>query len=164
MIDAIFKMRTIQNIELKCVQDYKYLGTFISDSEKDFKSRKGMAWTACNDLHNIWNYNLDDNTKVNTFKTMIEPILLYGSETWTLSARQQKRLDGTYTRLLMRVKNISWKSHQNLAQIYGELPRVSQFVSARRVQFAGHCFRATNEVVSPLFSGSPSQSAANPGS
>ena len=81
---------------------------------------------------------------------MIEPILLYGSETRTLNARQQQRLDGTYTRLLMRVRNISWRSHPTLQTIYGDLPRVSQVVRSRRVQFAGHCFRATNEVVSPL--------------
>ena len=62
-----------------------------------------MAWTACNNLHNVWTSSLDDKIKINTFKTMIEPNLLYGSGTWTLNARQQQRLDGTYTRLLMRV-------------------------------------------------------------
>ena len=150
IIDSDFSIKTINGRELKCVQDYKYLGSFISDSVKDFKTRKGMAWSACNDLHNVWSSSLDDKIKINTFKTMIEPILLYGSETWTLNARQQKRLDGTYTRLLMRVKNLSWKRHPTLQTIYGDLPRVSQVVRTRRVRFAGHCFRATNEIVSPL--------------
>ena len=50
----------------------------------------------------------------------------------------------------MRVRNISWRSHPTLQTIYGDLPRVSQVVQSRRVQFAGHAFRATNEVVSPL--------------
>ena len=150
VVDPTFKMTTLNNTELKCVQDYKYLGSFVSDSEKDFKTRKGMAWTVCNELHKVWTSSLDDKIKVNTFKTIIEPILLCGSEPWTLSARQQKRLDGMYTRLLMRVINLSWKRHQNLQQIYGDLPRVSQIVKARRVQFAGHCFRAANEVISPL--------------
>ena len=90
IIDSDFSIKTINGRELKCVQDYKYLGSFISDSVKDFKTRKGMAWSACNDLHNVWFSSLDDKIKINTFKTMIEPILLYGSETWTLNARQQK--------------------------------------------------------------------------
>ena len=51
---------------------------------------------------------------------MIVPILLYGSETGTLKARQQKRLDGTYTRLLMRVKNISSYSLNHLWYDQGE--------------------------------------------
>ena len=150
VIDPDFSMKTLNGRELKCVQDYKYLGSFISSSEKDFKTRKGMAWTACNNLHNVLTSSFDDKIKINTFKTMIEPILLYGSETWTLNARQQQRLDGTYTRLLMLVRNISWRSHPTLQTIYGDLPRVSQVLWSRRVQFAGHCFRATNEVVSPL--------------
>ena len=48
----------------------------------------------------------------NTFKTIIELILLHDSETWTLTRQQEKRLDGTYTRLLMRVKNPPGKISQ----------------------------------------------------
>ena len=60
------------------------------------------------------------------------------------------RLDGTYTRLLMRVQNISWKSHHTKVYIYNNLPPVSSLVQARRVRFAGHCFRADQEVISEL--------------
>ena len=143
-----FDMKTINGYILKCVEDYCYLGSHISSSEKDFRIRKAMAWAACNKLHNIWTSNLSNKIKINIFKTIIEPILLYGSETWTLSSQQQKRLDGTYTKLLMRAKNLSWKSHPTLQQIYQHLPRLSQVIRARRLQFAGHCYRATNEVVS----------------
>ena len=41
--DPDFSMNTLNGRKLKCVQDYKYLGSFISDSVKDFKTRKGMA-------------------------------------------------------------------------------------------------------------------------
>ena len=71
-----------------CVQDYKYLGSFISDSVKNFKPRKGMSWTACNNLHNVWAFGPDDKIKINKFKTMIVPILLNGSKTFTLNARR----------------------------------------------------------------------------
>ena len=107
-----------------------------------------MAWSACNDLHKIWVSDLHINIKIDIFRTLILPILLYGSETWTLSAKQQKQIDGTYTRLLMRVKNLSWKHHPNKKQIYGNLPPISQLIKKRRVQFAGHCFRASNEMAS----------------
>ena len=143
-----FDMKTINGYILKCVEDYCYLGSHISSSDKDFRIRKAMAWTACNKLHHIWTSNLSNKIKINIFKTIIEPILLYGSETWTLSSKQHKRLDGTYTKLLMRVKNLSWKSHPTLQQIYQHLPRLSQVIRARRLQFAGHCYRATKEVVS----------------
>ena len=143
-------IKTISGYILKRVDDYKYLGSFASSSEKDFNTRKGMAWSACNDLRKIWTSKLPLKIKVKIFRVTIEPILLYGSETWTLPVKLEKRLDGCYTRLLMRVKNLSWKKHPTLKEIYGNLSPASSLVRQRRTQFAGHCQRATNEVVSSL--------------
>jgi hypothetical protein len=88
-----------------------------------------MAWSACNDLHKIWVSNLNTKIKINIFKTIIEH-------------KQQNILDGTYIRLLMRVKYLSWKQHPTLKQIYNNhptiLPRVSNVIKHWRVQFAGH--------------------------
>ena len=56
-------------------------------------------------------------TKLNLFKTCVENILLYGSETWTTSKQLEKRLDDTYTRLLTRVQTINWKQQLALKQI-----------------------------------------------
>ena len=141
-------IRTNSNNVLKCVDDYKYLGSHIHNSEKDFNIRKGMAWSACNKMENIWKSNLTRDLKIRIFRVTIEPILLYGSETWTLSANQQRRLDGCYTRLLQRVQNLSWKNHPTLETIYGNLPRISSILTKRRVQFAGHCARASDELAS----------------
>ena len=143
-------IKTVKGYILKRVNDYKYLGSFASSSEKDFNARKGMAWSACNDLHKIWTSKLAPRIKIKIFRATIEPILLYGSETWTLPVKLEKRLDGCYTRLLMRVKNLSWKKHPTLKQIYGNLAPASSLVRQRRTQFAGHCQRATNEIISSL--------------
>ena len=99
------QIKTLSNNILKCVEDYKYLGSHILNSEKDFNIRKGMAWNACNKMDKLWKSSLSRNIKIRLFRVTIEPILLYGSETWTLSARQHRRLDGCYTRLLRRVLN-----------------------------------------------------------
>ena len=106
------------------VLDYVHLGSYISSSEKDFLTRKGKAWAACNAMNKIRSSDLDRNFKLKIFKAAVEPILLYGSETWTLSKKLEKRLDGTYTRLLMRVQNISWKIHPTKVYIYNTLPQV----------------------------------------
>lgn len=142
------QIKTLSNNILKFVEDYKYLGSHILNSEKDFNTRKGMAWSACNKMDKIWKSNLNRTIKIRLFRVTIEPILLYGSETWTLSAKQHRRLDGCYTRLLRRVLNLSWKNHPTLEAIYGDLPRISSLVRKRRVQFAGHCARASDELAS----------------
>ena len=85
----------------------------------------------------------------------IEPVLKaysYGSETWTMKKALQDRLDGTYTRLLMRVQNISWREHKTKAEIYGDIPPISSVVACRRTRFAGHCFRAKVQIISDVIS------------
>ena len=109
-----------------------------------------MAWSACNDMHRIWSSQLSEDLKLKVFRVTIEPILMYGSETWIMTKKMEKRLDGTYTRLLMRAKNLSWRNHPTKKQIYGNLPSISSLLQARRVQFAGHCLRAEREVISSL--------------
>ena len=101
-------------------------------------------------MNKIWSSDLDNDFKLKIFKAAVEPILLYGSETWTLSKKLEKRLDGTYTRLLMRVQNISWKTHPTKASIYKKIPPISRLVQARRVRFAGHCYRAEHETIRNL--------------
>ena len=109
-----------------------------------------MTWPACNDIHKIWSSRLSNDFNIEICRATVEPILLYGSETWTLSRNLERILDGTHTCLLMRAQNLSWKCHPTIAQIYGKLPRVSTLVKSRRVQFAGHCFRADSEIISSL--------------
>ena len=71
-----------------------------------------MAWSACNALYKLCSSHLSRAFKIKIFKAAIEPLLLYGSETWTLSKSLEKRLDGTYTRLLMREHLMEGSSNQ----------------------------------------------------
>ena len=136
--------------QLKEVSDFRYLGSYVADSKKDFLTRKGQAWSACNKLHNIWQSSIAKSTKLSFFRTCVESILLYGAETWTMKKELQDRLDGTYTRLLMRVQNISWREHKTKEQIYGDIPPISDTVAQRRVRLAGHCYRAKDQVISDV--------------
>ena len=102
--------------QLKEVDDFKYLGSFVADSKKDLLTHKGQAWKACNKLHIIWQSTISRKTKLDFLRACVESILLYGSETWTVKKDLQDRLDGTYTRLLMRAQNISWREHKTKAE------------------------------------------------
>ena len=154
---------SIDGSEIKTVTYFKYLGSWIMDSGKDYNTRKAQAWSACNKLDRIWHSKLSDNIKIRLFQTTIQPILLYGSETWSLSSKQQKRLDGTYTSLLRRAQNISWRQHKTLKEIYKGLPRISDVVCKRRVRVAGHCHRASNEAVSSLVLWKPRSTTSKKG-
>ena len=52
---------------IKRVDDVKYLGAFIMDSYKNFKTRKALAWQSCNALDKVWRSNIDNNLKIKFF-------------------------------------------------------------------------------------------------
>ena len=151
------QLKTQDDSQLEIVDDFKYLGSWVKSSEQDVKVRKAMAWKACNKLSKIWQSRLSRNVKIRLFQTTVESVLLYGAETWTVTSKLGKVLDGCYTRLLRTALNISWKSHTTNQELYGQLPRITTTIQRRRLQFAGHCKRSSNQPVADLILWQPTQ-------
>ena len=59
-------------------------------------------------------------------------------------------LNGCYTRLLRLALDISWKAYIGNEQLYGDLPKVSDQIRKRHLQFVSHCVRFSEQVVSDL--------------
>ena len=78
---------------------------------------------------------------------MVESVLLYGSEAWTITKKHEKKLDGTYTRMLRAILNISWKEHLTKIPLYGNMPPLTSIIRIRRTRLAGHCYRSDEEIV-----------------
>ena len=138
---------TLQGHELDKVDDFTYLSSRITSSEKDIKVRIGKAWGALQKMNTIWKSNLKRELKISLFRTTVETILLYGATTWTLTKSLERKLDGVYTRMLRAALNISWKSHTTNKVLYGKLPPVSLKIKEQRLQFSEHCQRSKDEVV-----------------
>ena len=50
---SFHNLKSLLGRTIKGVQDFKYLGAWIMDSEKDFKVHKSLAWVACNKLQKL---------------------------------------------------------------------------------------------------------------
>ena len=73
---------------------------------------------------------------------LIESVLLYCSETWTMTKRMNKVLDGCYTRMLRIALNVNqYRDRVYNAELYGDLQRVSYKVRQKRLTLAGHSIR-----------------------
>ena len=103
---------------IKTADDFKYLGSWIRDPNKDIKNRKSKAWAACHGLKKVWNSDLTDELKCRLFVATVETVLLYGCETWTLTKQMEKSLNGTYTRMLRMALN---KNQYQLRMTNGRL-------------------------------------------
>ena len=82
------------------------------------------------------------------FQAAVTSILLYGCTTWTQTKRLEKKLDGTYARMLRAILNKSWRQHPTRHQLYGHLPPITKTIQVRRTIYAGHCWRSRDELIS----------------
>ena len=78
-------------------------------------------------------------------KASVKSILLYGADSWTLTKSLSKRIDGIYTRLLRKMRNISWKAHLTNTALNGSNPRLTTFIQRRRLALAGHAVRLNEQ-------------------
>ncbi|KAL5255696.1 hypothetical protein ACHWQZ_G011057 [Mnemiopsis leidyi] len=135
------KLTNSTGSEIEQVSDFIYLGSWVAASDKDFEVRKAKAWAACHKMKKVWSSGMRRNLKVRLFIATVESILLYGSETWTLTESMKKRVDGCYTRMLRMALNIDWRWGLTNKEVYGSLPRVTMKIQERRMRLAGHIQR-----------------------
>ena len=132
---------TMNNDEIEKVSDFKYLGSWMSSTEQDIKVRRALAWNALHKMSKVWKSTLRDDLKRRLFVATVESVLVYGAESWTLTVKQEKALDGLYTRLLRIALNVSWRDHVRNTDLYANLPKLSNKLRARRMRLSGHCVR-----------------------
>ena len=130
----------LQALTEKGDQDFLYLGSWC-DKHRDISTRKALAWRSLNKLDKIWKSNLDEYLKILLFRATTETILLYGSQTWALTAAEERDLNGTYTRMLRKVKNIGWQDKIPNVTLYGNLTPIVDTIRERRLRLAGHVHR-----------------------
>ena len=82
---------------LKLVDNFTYLGSRVSSTERNIDTRLIKAWTAIDKLSVIWKSDLTNKMKRNFFQAAVVSILLYGYTTRTLTKHMEKKLDGNYT-------------------------------------------------------------------
>ena len=144
---------TLDGASLKLVDEFTYLGSSVSSTEKDIDTRLTKAWTVIDRLSIIWKSDLTDKMKSSFFQAAVVSILLYGCTTWTLTKRLKKKQDGNYTRMLRAILNKSWRQHPTRHQLYGHRPPITKTIQVRRTRHGGHCWRSKNELV--MYSNGP---------
>ena len=86
MIDGNIEgnITSLNGDNIEKVEDFVYLGSKIRATESDIVARKAKAWAACYKLKQICKPALRKAIRV---RLLIGSVLLYGSETWTMTKR-----------------------------------------------------------------------------
>ena len=97
------------------------------------------------------------------FQAAVVPILPYGCTTWTLIKRLEKKLDGSYIRMLRAILNKSWRKHPERNQQHDHLPPITRTIQAWRTRHAGHCWRSRDKLISDVLLWTPACGHAKAG-
>uniref|UniRef100_A0A1I8IZB2 RING-type domain-containing protein n=1 Tax=Macrostomum lignano TaxID=282301 RepID=A0A1I8IZB2_9PLAT len=90
-----------QTTKLACCQRFTYLGGLVPYVEEDLRRRRGLAWAAFRSIRAvIQSEALPDRQRARLWQAVIETVLLYNAETWTLTATLERQLDTTHSGLL----------------------------------------------------------------
>ena len=100
-------------------------------------------------LDNIWkDKRLFLSIKLRVYLALVQSVLLYASETWTLTVADSKSLDAFHMKCQRRILGISWHQFVRNEEIAARtgLPSLSTTICRRRSAIFGHLARLGDEV------------------
>ena len=113
---------------------------------QDFEIRKALSWSTIHNMKTILFSKMENSLKIRTFKATTEPILLYGSECWTIDSTMRNYIYDCYTRLLRMTTNIPRKYKVIITQLYKGMSKITEVIQLRILRLVGHCIRHTDEI------------------
>ena len=105
-------------------------------------------------MQNLLSFRLlSKNLKIEIYKTIILPVVLYGCQTWSLTLREERKLRVFENMVLRRIFGPrrdevtgEWRRLHNeeLNDLYSS-PNIVRVIKSRRMRWAGHVARMGEE-------------------
>jgi len=133
--------------ELEKVECFKYLGSLLTNDgrcTREIKSKIAIAIAAFSKKNNLSTSKLDLNLRNKVIKCYIGSMALYGAETWTLRAADQKYLESFEMWCWRRMKKISWTDHVRNEEVLlrvNEQRNILHEIRKRKDNWIGHILR-----------------------
>jgi hypothetical protein len=141
-VKIIINQKQLENVEC-----FKYLGSILTNDGRytcEIKYRIPMAKAAFNKKRNLFTGTLDLELRKKLVKCYVWSIALYGAETWTLRAVDQKHLESSETWCWRRMEKIIWTDHvrnENVLLRVKEQRNILQEIRKRKSNWVGHILR-----------------------
>ena len=141
----------IDGTKLKLVEDFKYLGVQINERcymEKEITSRIEKYTNNLRLMYPLLKDRLiPSRVKVIIYKTILRPVLTYGSETWTLTTRLKSKVQAAEMRVVRLIKGVTRRDRLRNDDIREELDieSVLEFVDRSKLRWYGHIMRMDQE-------------------
>ena len=137
----------IDQKQLENVESFKYSGSILTNDGRctcEIKCRIAMAKAAFNKKRALFTSTLDLELRKKLVKFYIWSIALYGAETWTLRAVDQKHLESFEMWCWRRMGKISWTDHvrnEDVLLRVKEQRNILHEIRKQKANWIGHILR-----------------------
>ena len=137
----------IDGKDVEDVNSFTYVGSTVDKTggaEQDITARVGKARSSFSKLTKVWKssqYSIGTKTRI--FNANVLTVLLYGSETWRMTKRDEHKLDSFQHKCLRKVLKIHWpmKVTDEEVRERTKSERISTQVKIRMWRWIGHVLR-----------------------
>lgn len=152
--DTDTELKINEEMKFERVMEFKYLGSIVTDNNDimpEIKQRLNAGNRSFFALKKLLRSKvITRKTKLRVYKTIIRPTVIYGSETWTLTQKQEKMLI-TWERKILRAifgpirEGDVWRRRYNheIAKLFKEKDIIN-YIKSKRIQWLGHIERMDN--------------------
>ena len=129
------------------MESFKYLGSILTNDGRctcEIKCRIAMVKAALNKKRTLFTSTLDLELRKKLVKCYIWCIALYGAETWTLRAIDQKHLESFEMWCWRRMEKISWTDYvrnEDVLLRVKEQRNILHEIRKRKANWIGHILR-----------------------
>ena len=119
------------------MEEYCYLGSLITTDakcHKEIRRRIAMGKEAFAKRRELLKRNIDHNLKKRLIKTLIWPVVLYGSETWTMRTEDIKRLEAFEIWIWRRIEKISWMDKITNEEVWKKVEEERSLINTIRTR------------------------------
>lgn len=136
----------------KRVKTFKYLGSYLDDvgtSEVDVRNKVELARKATRMLHPVlWNNTISNENKRRIFTAIVESILTYGCEAWSMNASlyaKVRTVEMDFWRRCLQLTRLDRVRNEVVRERMGVEETISGRIGKRRLRWYGHCRRMPEE-------------------
>lgn len=159
-------MVELGNKRYEQVSRFTYLGSLVTENNvmaEEIKERIACGNRCYFSLQGVFkSKNISRTTKTKIYKTLVRPVLMYGSETWTMTQMEEEWLRRWERKILRRIygginENGVWRTrtNQELRALYQE-PDIVTEIKTGRLRWAGHVQRLPEtSTTKKIFTGGP---------
>ena len=92
------------------------------------------------------------NGKLQIYRTLVRPVVTYGSESWTLSMEEERALAGFERKFLRKIygpvkENELWRIRRNELEAIIKGENIVMFIKCQRIRWLGHIERMQDTAI-----------------